>query len=123
LSSMSPTIVLTPEGKPFLIVGSPGGTKIFTTVAQVIVKAIDYKMSVQDAIDSPRIWDSHAEKILYENSIPKAEVDKLVAMGHEVTDTAEWSRSLGSVNAVLYGDDGVLYGGADPRRDGKALGY
>lgn len=123
LSSMSPTILLTPEGKPFAVLGSPGATKIFTTVAQMIVKLVDYDMGIQEAIDSPRIWDSHAENILYEDSIPEGEINKLLGKGHEVTSTPEWSRSLGSVNAILYGEDKAIYGGADPRRDGKALGY
>lgn len=123
LSSMSPTIVLTPDGEPFAVLGSPGATKIFTTVAQMIVKLIDYDMEIQEAIDSPRIWDSNAENVLYEDVIPEEEINKLMEIGHEVTSTAEWSRSLGSVNGVLYGEDGKIYAGADPRRDGKALGY
>lgn len=123
LSSMSPTILLTPEGKPFAVLGSPGATKIFTTVSQMIVKLVDYDMGIQEAIDSPRIWDSNQENILYEDSIPEEEINKLIEKGHEVTSTSEWSRSLGSVNAILYGEDGTIYGGADPRRDSKALGY
>ncbi len=123
LSSMSPTIVLTPEGEPFAVLGSPGATKIFTTVAQMIVKLVDYKMDIQDAVDSPRIWDSNAENVLYEDAIDSKEIQKLVDAGHAVTETPMWSRSLGSVNGILYGDDDVIYGAGDPRRDGKALGY
>ena len=123
LSSMSPTIVLTPEGDPFLIVGSPGGTRIFPTVAQMISKCIDYQMPIQEAIDSPRMYDSNLNVLQYEAFIGQEVADELAAMGHEVEAMGEWDRALGSVNAVLYGDDGYLYGGADPRRDGKALAY
>lgn len=122
LSSMSPTIVLK-DGKPFMVVGSPGATKIITTVVQIISNVIDRNMDIQDAINVPRIYDNTANEIGYETRIPQEVIDKLVGMGHKVAAGEEWSKMFGSVHAVKFEEDGTLRGGADPRKDGKALGY
>jgi len=122
LSSMSPTIVLK-DGKPFMVVGSPGATKIITTVVQIISNVIDRDMDIQEAIDVPRIYDNTANEIGYETRIPQEVIDKLVGMGHKVAAGEEWSKMFGSVHAVKFEEDGTLRGGADPRKDGKALGY
>ena len=121
LSSMSPTIVLK-DGKPFMVLGSPGATKIISTVSQVISRVIDHNMSMQDAIDTPRLWDNTSNVLNIESRIPDETVKKLEAMGHKVNKTSDWDRGMGSVQGVLYKKDGTLEGGADPRRDGKALG-
>lgn len=122
LSSMSPTIVLK-DGEPVAVLGSPGGSTIITAVAEVISKIVDHDMDIQDAIDSPRFVLSGGKKIKYSGRIDQSVIDKLVEMGHEVEKTDDWYRGAGSVNAVLYNEDGTISGGADPRRDGKALGY
>ncbi len=122
LSSMSPTVVLK-DGKPAFVLGSPGATTIISTVAQVISKVIDHGMTMQEAVDAPRIKGFKENTIDYETRIDQAVIDKLVEMGHICNPLEEWNRSFGSVQAVLYGEDGVLQGAADPRRDGKALGY
>ena len=122
LSSMSPTIVLK-DGKPFMVLGSPGATKIISTVSQVISRVIDHNMSMQDAIDTPRLWDNTSNVLNIESRIPDETVKKLEAMGHKVNKTSDWDRGMGSVQGVLYKKDGTLEGGADPRRDGKALGF
>lgn len=122
LSSMSPTIVLK-DGKPFMVLGSPGATKIISTVSQVISRVIDHKMGMQDAIDAPRLWDNTSNKINVETRIPDETLKRLEAMGHKTNKTSEWDRGMGSVQGVLYKADGTLEGGADPRRDGKALGF
>ena len=80
-------------------------------------------MTMQEAVDAPRIKGFKDNKIDYETRIDQAVIDKLVEMGHICNPLEEWNRSFGSVQAVLYGEDGVLQGAADPRRDGKALGY
>lgn len=122
LSSMSPTVVLK-DGKPFMVLGSPGGPKIISTVAQVISRVIDHKMGMQEAIDTPRLYDNTANKLGVETRIAEKTVKKLEEMGHTVVKTSDWDRGMGSVQGVLYREDGLLEGGADPRRDGKALGY
>ncbi|MCQ9626392.1 gamma-glutamyltransferase [Cetobacterium somerae] len=121
LSSMSPTIVLK-NGEPFMVLGSPGATKIISTVSQVISKVVDHDMGMQEAIDAPRMFDNTSNKINVETRITPETVDKLKVLGHEVNGTSEWDRGMGSVQGVLYKKDGTLEGGADPRRDGKAVG-
>lgn len=123
LSSMSPTIVLREDGSPFFCLGSPGGTTIINAVAQIISYVIDYKQPIQDAINLPRLSQKANNKYSYEGRYEKEVVDALAALGHEMDESAGWNRSFGSVNGVEYGKDGMLYGGADPRRDAKALAY
>lgn len=122
LSSMSPTVVLK-DGKPFMVLGSPGGTKIISTVSQVISRVIDHGMSMQEAIDTPRLYDNTSNKMGIETRVSNDVIKKLEEMGHIVVKTSDWDRGMGSVQGVLYKKDGTLEGGADPRRDGKALGF
>lgn len=120
LSSMSPTIVLK-DGKPVLSLGAPGSTRIITGVAQVISLVLDYNMDIQKAIDFPRIHDDY-EKLAYETRIDPKVVDQLKKMGHTVVEEGEWFE-YPCVQGVTVDKDGKLRGGADPRRDGKALGF
>ncbi|MCD8009618.1 MAG: gamma-glutamyltransferase [Lachnospiraceae bacterium] len=123
LSSMSPTVICNEDGSPFMALGSPGGSTIIVAVAQVIMNVIDHGMTMQEAIDAPLMRDVTGKMINYESSIDESVIEELVPMGHAVTESpSDWNRNLGSVQAVLYGEDGTLYGGADPRRDNKALG-
>lgn len=119
LSSMSPTIVLK-DGKPVMSLGAPGATRIITGVAQVISKVIDHKMDIQDAIDAPRIHDDYDE-LVYETRIPKETIEALEKMGHNLKPEGDWLE-YPCVQGVTMSSDGTLRGGADPRRDGKALG-
>ena len=127
LSSMSPSIVLYPDGSPYMTIGSPGATRIFPTIAQVIERMIDYDMDIQDAIDCARIYDNASENICYEsggvNPITAEVAAELQERGHEVTDKGEWQLFFGGVQGISIAQDGTLRGGADPRRDGKALAY
>ena len=127
LSSMSPSIVLYPDGSPYMTIGSPGATRIFPTIAQVIERMIDYDMDIQDAIDCARIYDNASENICYEsggvNPVTAEVAAELQERGHEVTDKGEWQLFFGGVQGVSIAQDGTLRGGADPRRDGKALAY
>ncbi len=122
LSSMSPTIVLK-DGKPVCVLGSPGGTTIISTVAQVISKVVDHGMTMQQAVDAPRISGYNNNTISYETRIDSSVIQKLTEMGHICKEGGAWSRSFGSVQAVRYASDGTMDGAADPRRDGKAIGY
>jgi gamma-glutamyltranspeptidase/glutathione hydrolase len=121
LSSMSPTIILK-DDKPFAILGSPGGNRIIPIVAQVIIKLIDYEMSIKEAIDSPRITDEATEKILLENRISPTIEKALIEKGHQVERLTDYDRKLGGVQGVRYINN-RLEGAADPRRDGVARGY
>ncbi|MDO5028303.1 MAG: gamma-glutamyltransferase [Bacillota bacterium] len=122
LSSMSPTIILK-DGKPVAALGSPGGTTIISTVAQVISNIIDHNMGMQEAVDAPRIKGFKDGKITFENRFPEETINALAEKGHTMNPSDDWDRSFGSVNAVLFTEDGKLEGAGDPRRDGKALGF
>lgn len=127
LSSMSPTIVLDPDGKPFATLGSPGATRIFPTCAQVIQHMVDYGMNIQEAINASRIFDNSSNNINYEsdgaNKITAETIAALEAMGHKTTDKGSNALYFGGVQGIQILPDGTLYGGADTRRDGKALAY
>lgn len=128
LSSMSPTVVLHADGSVLMTLGSPGGVRIFPTLAQVISHVIDHGMDLQTAIDTARFFDcGDADGISYESEgvapITAETAAVLEEMGHTVTDKGAWQLFFGGVQGILCQNDGTFYGGADPRRDGKAMGY
>ena len=127
LSSMSPTVVLKPDGSPFLVLGTPGGSRSFSGVAEVISRVIDSKMDLHTAISVPKIWNcSNKNNLQYEEPLKGYEqyaltdetIAKLTEMGHGELKT---TRS-GAFQCIMFMDDGTLYGTADPRQDGKAVG-
>ena len=121
LSSMSPTIVLNEDNSPLMILGSPGGARIIPTVTQVISNVIDYNMNIQDAIDAYRMYDNTKNKIIYEGGLTNNTLIKLTSMGHEVEKYEEgYNKHFGGVQGIEYKDNKII-GGADSRRDGKAL--
>ena len=120
LSSMSPTLVLK-DDVPFLALGAPGTTRIITGVAQVITKVIDHGMDVQEAIDAIRMHDDFGVLIL-EDRVTQEVKDELAAMGHELELGEVWF-TFPCVQATMRLEDGTLRGGADPRRDGKAVAF
>lgn len=122
LSSMSPTIILK-DKKPFAVLGSPGGNRIITTVAQTISKLIDHSMSIEKAIDSPRVSNDVDGIMLYESRISTETIGTLEKIGHRVKMLSEYDRKLGGVQGIRYTDEFSIEGAADPRRDGVAIGY
>ncbi|SLM13639.1 Gamma-glutamyltranspeptidase [uncultured spirochete] len=124
LSSMSPTLVLDPQGRSFMTIGSPGATRIFPTVAQVISNVIDFGFPIQEAILAPRVWQGASGALNIEGRYPASALDGIKKLGHDVTIRGDWDAYFGGVHAVVYDyDKGVLYGGADPRRDGQAAAF
>lgn len=122
LSSMSPTIIMK-DGKPFAAIGSPGGTTIIATVAQICSNLIDHGMTMQEAVDAPRISGFRDTTLNYESRFSSETIAEMEAKGWTMNASDEFNRSFGSVNAVRYAEDGTLDGAGDPRRDGKALGF
>ncbi|MDD8018732.1 MAG: gamma-glutamyltransferase, partial [Bacteroidota bacterium] len=122
LSSMSPTIVVK-EGKPFMVIGSPGGTTIITTVMQVICNVIDFGMDIQQAVDAPRIHHQWLPDITYfdKDALPADTIKKLEVMGHKL----EQRRTpIGLAEGIIINNDkGIFYGGSDSRGYGLAAGY
>lgn len=121
LSSMTPTIVLK-NGKPFLVLGSPGGSTIITSVLQVILNVVDFDMNIQEAVDSPRIHHQwYPDQIFFERrGLPRDVIENLERRGHKLVERVGYQ---GEVQAILIDENGVKYGAVDPRGYGLAMGY
>ncbi|WP_298520893.1 gamma-glutamyltransferase [uncultured Kordia sp.] len=122
LSSMTPTIV-EKDGKLYIVVGTPGGSTIITSVLQTILNVHEYKMGMQEAINQPRFhhqWLPDTVKME-----PKGFSDELKATLTKLGYTIDATNSpvIGKVEGILVLPDGKLEGGADPRGDDKAVGY
>jgi gamma-glutamyltranspeptidase/glutathione hydrolase len=124
LSSMSPTLVLDPQGRPFMALGSPGATRIIPTLAQVISNVIDRGMPVQAAISAPRLYQGRTGNLSMEGRYSINAYNGLIKLGHTITVAPDFDAAFGGVHAVLFDHAAnILHGGADPRRDGQAAGY
>jgi gamma-glutamyltranspeptidase/glutathione hydrolase len=127
-SSMNPTMIFAPDGEPLVAYGSPGGATIINSVFNVTLNLIDHKMTLQDAIDAPRMSvTSAASTIAIDNGAPGSRfsgfsADALAglrALGYTVGAPAD----IGSVQAVIIDKQtGKQYGGADARREGTVIG-
>jgi gamma-glutamyltranspeptidase/glutathione hydrolase len=119
LSSMTPTIVLK-DGKPLLITGSPGGSRIITTVLQIVSNVIDGGMTLADAINAPRLHHQWLpDEVVAEPGVAPDIIAALQARGHRVVV----GRNATSANSIAVTADGVA-GMADPRTRGAlAAGY
>ena len=119
LSSMTPTIVLK-DGKPFLITGSPGGSRIISAVLQVIVNTIDFHMPIDKAVTAPRLHHQwQPDEVFAEPGFSPDLLDALKARGHTIVA----ARPVTSANSIAVTPDGYV-GAADTRtRGGLAAGY
>ncbi len=119
LSSMSPTLVLK-DGKPFLVTGSPGGSRIITTTLQVIMNVIDHGMNVAEATYAPRVHHQWLpDELRVEEGLSPDTVRLLEQLGQKVVV----KNAMGSTQSIMVTDEG-LYGASDPRRAGAlTLGY
>ena len=120
LSSMTPTIILDKDNKPFLATGSPGGSRIITTVLQVILNVIDHDLNIQTAVSIPRMHNQlWPDEIRLEQGFSQDTIHILQEMGHTVKPID----AMGSAQTVEM-DNSLFFGAADPRRAGaKAEGY
>jgi len=119
LSSMTPTIVLK-DGKVVLVTGSPGGSRIISTVLQVVVNVLDYGMTIAAAVDAPRLHHQWLpDEVRVEQGFPQDVLDELKAKGHRIV-TPMGQTSANSIAITANG----LEGGPDPRtRGAEAAGY
>ncbi len=121
LSTMSPTIVLN-DNKPFLIVGSPGGSTIITSVLQVIINVLDFKMNIRDAINASRFHHQWLpDEIVFESYGMTEDVKlDLINRGHKLKEIS----ILGRVEGILFNkQNNLFWGSSDKRGFGKAVGY
>ncbi len=113
LSSMTPTILFK-DGKPILATGSPGGSRIITTVLQVILNVTDHGMNIAAATAAPRVHHQWLpDELRVEQGLSPDTVAALEALGHKVAVKA----AMGSTQSILRGEAG-FYGASDPRRPG-----
>jgi gamma-glutamyltranspeptidase / glutathione hydrolase len=122
LSSMTPTVV-TKGARTVLVLGSPGGSHIITTVLQVVLNVLDFKMNVQQAVDAPRFHHQWTPDVvtIEQQGFPADVLTSLQAMGHT---TRVASEDMGEVHAIAIDPStGVRYGASDPRGEGVTLGY
>ena len=123
LSSMTPTLLFK-DGKPFASLGSPGGKRIITTVAVLISDLVDFDMDIQTAIDAPRVNNYEDGPLKIESRIPLDVQNALRGKGHTLEIKKAYDLYFGGAQGVVIDPEtGVLHGGADPRRDGQAVGF
>ena len=119
LSSMTPTIVLK-DNKPYIVVGTPGGTTITTSVFQTLVNLLEFDMSAQDAVNQPKFHHQWLpDEILVEKDFPHNVREKLQQLGYKITQTAQ----IGRTELIVISPDGKIEAIADKRGDDHAAGY
>ena len=121
LSSMTPTIVLK-GGKPFMVIGSPGGSTIITTTMQAILNVVDYGMDIKEAVSSPRFHSQWVPDVIMTEprGLSKDVIQNLESKGHTLVPY-KWGY-IGEANGILISEDG-FYGGGDSRGETSAIGY
>ena len=120
LSSMTPTIIMK-DDKPFMVIGSPGGSTIITSVLQTILNVIDFEMNIYDAIAAPKIHHQwFPDQIDYERPALTEETYKnLIARGYKLNEV----KSLGRMEGIIIDSSKTFLGASDPRGFGKAAGW
>ncbi|MCC6163385.1 MAG: gamma-glutamyltransferase [Acidobacteria bacterium] len=115
LSAMAPTIVLRPDGRLWLVTGSPGGPTIISTVAQTVSQVIDFDMDLVQATSSPRLHHQHLpDRLMFEKGgLPADRVEALRARGQVVEERGGYQ---GDTQSILIAEDGTRIGVGDPRR-------
>ncbi|MDI9370909.1 MAG: gamma-glutamyltransferase [Synergistaceae bacterium] len=132
LSSMSPTIVIDPEGRPFMTLGSAGAMRIITALSQIIMNVVDFGMTMDEAIEQPRIFNSagggKAGQLLVEGGISPKTATFLRFMGHDVVER-DRDGYFGTAQGIMFNYSVPkasrfrINGGADSRRLGVPVGF
>jgi gamma-glutamyltranspeptidase/glutathione hydrolase len=120
LHTIIPAMILR-DKKPWAMLGVVGGSMQAQGHLQVICNLIDFGMSPQAALDSPRFRILDDGSLTLEDAIPEAARSKLAALGHRI-NTEQTEEGFGGGQVILISGD-ALYAGSDPRKDGCAIGY
>ena len=122
-SSIAPTIILK-DNQAVMAIGSPGASRIITTVVELIVNAIDFGMNAWEANDAPRFYcQKFEDNLSIEGGIPDAVQSELTKMGHSVRSYPPHDLFFGGAQVIFLDSlSGAYCGSADPRRGGVALG-
>lgn len=127
VSSMAPLIMF--KGKePFLVLGSPGGTRIFTSLTQIVINVLEFGMSLDEAIEATRFFtyssQGKPQSISVESRILQVTIDALEKIGHEIRVREAYDKYFGGAQGIMIiKRNKLLHGGADSRRDGFGAGY
>ncbi|MEM7029233.1 MAG: gamma-glutamyltransferase [Chloroflexota bacterium] len=117
VSSMSPTII-TKDGSPFMALGTPGGVRIFPSVLQAIINVIDHGMTLQEAVEAPRVW-TQGQELEIEPAIPVAVRTDLTNRGHSLVEVPAVA---GGMNGIQFDQEtGLMTGAACWRADGSPV--
>ena len=121
-SSIAPTVVAR-DGRPVLVLGTPGATRIVSALAQIIINIVDFGLGLDEAIEAPRVH-CLTKTLAIEGRITADVVKTLESWGHPVKMYADWDNYFGGAQGILIdAKRKKLYGAADSRRDGAAAGY
>ncbi len=115
VSSNSPAII-TKNGHPYMALGTPGGVRIFPSVVQAIVNVIDHGMTLQEAVEAPRVW-TQGQHLEVESAVPDPVRSDLSARGHDILEV---KTVAGGMNGVIF-DTGTITGAACWRADGAPI--
>ena len=122
LSSMTPTIIENPDGSLYMVLGSPGGSTIITTIAQIIVNVINFNMDIDQAVETKRFHHQWIPPVIQieQNSLSQNTINALMDKGHNLVLRSKIG--IGEANCILL-DKGYFFGAADSRRGAVAIGY
>lgn len=117
LSSMTPTVLLRPDGTVAMVVGGSGGSRIITSVLQVVIGVVDFGLTPEEAVAETRVHHQwQPDKLFVEADLSEDVRRELRARGHDVVEVVDFS----AVQVIVRGEDGVVSGASDPRKGGRA---
>ena len=121
LSSMTPTIIENEKNELFMVLGSPGGSTIITTVVQIVMNVIDFDMSIKEAIETKRFHHQWLPDYIQveRNSLSKETIIQLEKFGHNIENRS----SIGEVNCILIDQNNFKHACSDSRRGGTSIAY